>query len=153
MICCPLSDAGRYAALHPLFHAAFTHAADAELAGRDPGRYELGGGLYVNLGVGDTEPANERRFESHHRYIDIQVLLSGPERIQWAWTSELAVTQAYDDEADIAFHAEPPRIAGELVLQAHELAIFYPEHAHRPCCNVGDDAVPFRKLVFKVPLL
>ena len=34
----------------------------------------------------------------------------------------------------------------------HEFAIFWPEDAHKPCCNPGDASVSYRKLVFKVAL-
>ena len=152
MIACTLADAERYAGLHPLFPRALTLAADGDLRARAPGSYDLGQGLHVNLDAGQTQPASERRFESHRDHIDIQVVLAGPERMQWARTADLTVDQPFTAEADIAFYATPERIAGEAVLHPDELAIFFPEDAHRPCCDPGADSVAFRKLVFKVPV-
>jgi biofilm protein TabA len=153
MIACHLSAAARYTVLHPLFARAFALAGDPELRVRAAGSYDLGDGLRVNLDVGATEAATARRFESHRQHIDIQVVLAGPERMQWARLDELQLDQDFQPGADIAFYHPPARIPVELVLGPDELTIFWPEDAHRPCCHPADHAVAFRKLVFKVPVL
>lgn len=152
MISCHLADSGRFATLHPLFARAFALAADPELRAREAGIHQLGGGLSVNIDVGETGPADQRRFESHRRHIDIQLVLQGPERMQWVRVPDLRLEQDFAPDGDIAFYHPPARIPVELVLGPDELAIFWPEDGHRPCCHPGATAVAFRKLVFKVPV-
>ncbi len=150
MITCHLTDADRYAVLHPLFARAFALAKDPDLRGREAGIHQLGDGLSVNIDAGFTQPAELRRFESHRAHIDIQVVLAGPERMQWARVPALRLDRDFEPGGDIAFYHPPQRIPVELVLGPDELAIFWPEDAHRPCCHPAAGAVPFRKLVFKV---
>ena len=46
-----------------------------------PGRYEVDGGrVYVAIEEPGTKSPAQRRFESHARYADLQVLLQGAER-------------------------------------------------------------------------
>lgn len=152
MIACPLATAGRYAALHPLFARVFALAVDDGIRALEAGSHDLGAGLHVNVDIGSTQPPEQRRFERHRAHIDVQVVLAGPERMQWARADQLELSEDFAPDGDIAFYREPAIIAGELVLGRDELAIFHPEDAHRPCCHPGDEAVAFRKLVFKVPV-
>lgn len=152
MIHCPLDHASRYAPLHPLFAAALRHASDPALRARPPGRYTLDDGLRVNCDAATTEAPDARRFESHRRHIDIQVVIDGGERMQWAWTGDLAPDGAYDPEADCQFHRPPTTIAGEAVVPPESCAIFFPTDAHRPCCHLTTGPAITRKLVFKIPV-
>lgn len=152
MIHCRLADAARYAALHPLFSRAFALAGDQGVRQRPAGSYDLGDGLRVNVDAGMTEPAAQRRFESHRAAIDIQVVLAGPEAMAVCHVTDLVVSEPFTEAADIAFYTDPSVPVQQLIVAPEEVAIFFPEDAHKPCCHPGSEALPFRKLVFKVPV-
>ncbi len=78
MILDRLELAHRYHALHPLFPTAFAWAQDKRHHALADGKHTLlGEDLYAILDSGTTAPARDKRFESHRRYIDIQLNLQG----------------------------------------------------------------------------
>jgi biofilm protein TabA len=146
--------------LDSLTRAAAYHALGARLsaglhylAGFDPetppGRYLIEGeDLFAVVDAYDTAPATEKRFESHLRYLDIQYLASGRERILHAPAHSLQVETPYDDERDIAFYHDPPASSSFLLLPG-DFAVLFPSDGHKPGCMAGGrDAV--RKVVVKV---
>jgi biofilm protein TabA len=63
------------------------------------GRHELAGpNLYVSISTYSTESPEEKAFEAHRRYIDIQVVLSGRETLYWAALASLAPLGEYSEE-------------------------------------------------------
>jgi YhcH/YjgK/YiaL family protein len=97
-----------------------------------------------------TEPEERRRFEAHRRNIDVQLLLSGRERIYWAPTSALAPETAYDPAQDVAFYSGES--AGHIDLEPGLAAVFFPADAHKPNCRLSEGPPEVRKLVVKIPL-
>jgi biofilm protein TabA len=146
-----LANAKRYTALHPRFATAFAWCAEATNLAKADGRHAIQGeSLFVIVESGPTIPAQLKRFESHRRYIDIQVNLKGPEIMEWMPRAGLTVFEDFKPDNDICFYQQPSDIPTRLLVRPHQFAIFWPEDAHKPCCNPGDAAVSYRKLVFKV---
>ncbi|MEL7088070.1 MAG: YhcH/YjgK/YiaL family protein [Planctomycetota bacterium] len=128
-----LKQADDYAALHPLLAEAF-----AFLRGFDPatpeGRVTLrGDDLFVNVERYATEPAGDRRYESHRRYLDVQAIFAGRETIYVEPVSGLEVAEPYDGERDAAFYRGPDR--NLVALRPGEFALFFPQDGHKPCCQ------------------
>ena len=149
MIADSLDHAARYAALHPAFGRAFEW-----LAGFDPstadGNYPIGDGSEARVMSYRTSPAADRRWESHRRYIDIQLVVSGSERIDVADIALLSGATAYDEPADVVFYEGAPDGASAVLLRAREFAIFFPHDGHRPGIAHGEPR-DVRKVVVKVP--
>lgn len=97
-----------------------------------------------------TEARDARRFESHRRYIDIQVSLTGGEIIDWAPEGALPIEVDFQAGGDIAFHRAPAAPAASLRLVPGSFAIFFPGEAHRPLCALESGPDRVRKVVFKV---
>ena len=151
MLLFPVVEAGRYAGLHPLFPAAFRLLADPAHRMLAEGRHALQGeDLIVIAESGTTHVSSTRRFESHRRYIDIQVSLDGGEVMEWTHVSGLAVQLDFQPDGDIAFYEQPARPVTRLAVLPGHAAIFFPEDAHKPVLHLGDQPAPYRKLVFKV---
>lgn len=117
---------------------------------KKPGHYQLEGeDIYVNVEEGDTKPASAARFEVHRRYIDIQIVLSGRERMDCC-TRPLSGTPDEDhmQEKDIAFYPAPDAVQS-LRLEAEDYAIFLPGELHAP--NLAIEAPEFHaKAVIKI---
>jgi biofilm protein TabA len=153
MILDHLREAHRYTALHPAFARAFQWCANPDLSSMPDSRQELDGErLIVIVESGMTQPAHQRRFESHRRYIDIQVNLCGPELMEWIPVNALRVEDDFRPDNDIAFYRQPSGGATRLIVAPDHFAIFWPEDAHKPVCTPGSSPVAYRKLVFKVAL-
>lgn len=141
-----LDQSGRYANLHPLFAKAFEFLRKTDLAALPPGRIALDGDrLYVSI---DHKPGRGRdgaRLESHRKYIDIQVTISGDEEIGWKRTGQCAeITEPFKPDNDIQFYADAP-VAWVAVPRNH-FVIYWPEDAHAPLAGAGE----LRKAIVKV---
>lgn len=138
-----------YTPLHSRFARAFEFLRQTGLADLAPGRREIDGDLlYATVAGYDTKPASKGVWEAHRRYIDVQYVLDGIERIGYAPLDRLRVTKPYDGEADALF-AE-----GEgsfVTVAAGMFAVLYPHDAHMPGTSVADPA-PVRKVVVKVAI-
>lgn len=99
----------------------------------------------------DTEQATMRKLETHQRFVDLQVVLSGREAVQWAWRESLAPREAYDPDSDVAFWQDGPM--SEFILEAGQFAVFLPWDAHKPGCLADSGASErIKKLVIKIPV-
>jgi biofilm protein TabA len=146
-----LAQAARYHALHPRFATAFAWAQVTENCEKPDGRYLINGeDLFVIVESGSTMPAALKRFESHRKYIDIQVNLSGPEIMEWMPRARLTVELPFTADNDICFYQPTNEPVTRLLVRPGEFAIFFHEDAHKPCCHPHETAVAYRKLVFKV---
>ncbi len=106
---------------------------------------------YVNVEMYETKIPEKGVFESHQKYIDIQIILSGVERIDFINTSELSVDIPYNAEKDIIFYKHETLDAGRVVLKQGQFAIFYPYEAHMPQLCVRKTSV-VKKAVVKIKI-
>jgi len=114
-------------------------------------RIELSDGVYAMEQVYATKPRAEGVFESHRKYIDLQVLLEGEEILEVIDLARVAVRQAYDAERDYALYADHSE-GSRLRLKAGEAAVFFPVDVHMPSVRYGDQPVRVRKTVVKIPV-
>jgi len=114
-------------------------------------RYEIkGNDIYAMVQSYMTDAPENKKLESHRRYIDIQYIVSGKEAIGWLPAGGLKVMTPYSDENDVIFYHSAECIS-PLVLTPGMFAVFYPSDAHRPGCFLGKPA-PVRKIVIKVKI-
>ena len=148
MILDSLTRAAAYRSLGQRVAAGFDYLTAFDLD-TPIGRHLIDGeDLFAVVQEYETSPATEKRFESHLRYIDIQYLVSGRERMLYAPAETLHVETPYNDEKDVAFYQDPPVSSSFLVLPG-QFALFYPADGHKPGVMAGGrDAV--RKIVLKV---
>lgn len=144
-----LANAGRYSALHPLFAEAFAWL-DAHRDAAD-GKYVIRGeDLYVIVETAGTHDPATRRFESHRRYLDIQVNLAGGEVMEWLPVADLVVEDDFQPDGDIAFYRTPTIAPTRLHVRPGEFTIFHFSDGHKPVCHLPSGPVTYRKAVFKV---
>ena len=113
-------------------------------------KLDLGGAFAVEQ-VYLTRTRPEGFFESHRRYIDVQVMVGGAEVMEVADISRLTVTQDYDPERDYMKYADPGD-ASALRLQPGDVAVFFPSDGHMTCLQVAGRASRVHKTVVKVPV-
>ncbi len=149
MIVDRIEDARLYAPLHKLFQRAFAVLADPEVAQKPDGRYNVDGDdLYYIVQHYTTKPVDQTRFESHRKYIDIQVLLAGQELLGYAPTAGLEVTVPYDEAKDIMFY-RVGTMTGQVRLEPGLFCLLFPQDAHLPSCQITCPA-EVHKIVFKI---
>ena len=124
----------------PAWQTAFD--ALSELSSDSPlGITELKGTRQIlNVHEYETLPREECRFEHHHHTVDLQYIISGGERIDWAPAWELEPDGDYLEHKDFQYLLPPAGPADELSnihLTAGYFAIFFPADAHRPKISDG----------------
>jgi len=113
-------------------------------------RIELPGGAFALEQVYLTKPRAEGFFESHRKYIDVQVVVEGVELMELADISRLTVSKPYDAEKDYLAYADYAD-ASVLRLVEGDGAVFFPADGHMPGLRPGVAANLVRKTVIKVP--
>jgi biofilm protein TabA len=118
------------------------------------GRYEIDGkNMYAIVMSYQTKPAEQQKAETHIKYLDVQAVLSGRERMDVVLLSGSAVVDTpYDETKDAAFYKMPPDYA-RMVMTNGIFAVLYPQDIHRPCCSLNDSPTSVRKIVVKITLL
>ena len=96
------------------------------------GRYKVTDKIYANVESYERKSVVEAALESHRKYIDIQLLLSGSERIDYINIDGLVPIQQYDYVKDIIFYKKPKVELNSLILNGRNFAVFYPQDAHAP---------------------
>ena len=114
----------------------FFETASADMA---QGRYDLDGDrVFANVqGYEPKEFSDEMLFEAHKKYIDVQAVISGSERIDWVPLDGLTEeSEEYSKGGDIAFYSGESAI--EIPLHVGDFAIFMSQDAHKPSIKLGD---------------
>lgn len=111
------------------------------------GKYNITKTIYVNVQTCDPKPKKEQLLEKHKKYIDLQYIISGKEKIGWKFFDKtFKVLKKYNSKNDISFYSNPPDTF--INLKVGEFAIFFPEDTHAPLCC--DDTV--KKCIVKIPV-
>ncbi len=148
MIADLLTNAGLYAALGPGIARGLQFLAETDLASLAPGKHELDGKqLYALVSDYSPKPPAEGRWEAHRRYLDLQYVVSGIERIGVTPIDRLAAGE-YDADRDML------RLSGAgdlLTFGAGQFMILWPGDAHMPGIDAGVPG-PVRKVVVKIAI-
>jgi biofilm protein TabA len=148
MIVDTLTNASRYRGIAPILDRGLEEMARLAESPLADGRHELAGqklaAIFSSYQTGDPE---DKPFEAHRRFIDIQVVLQGRETLHWAPLQSLEPQGEYSEAKDVAFFTGPAGIA--VPLEPGWFAVQFPQDAHKPGCLRGSPS-PVRKLVIKV---
>lgn len=117
------------------------------------GTYLLNSRVKVIVSEYETEKVNEYGYEAHKKYLDIQCVLKGQERVACLPIERLKVTKPYSEEIDAAFYAETIDLQPfNISLLPGYFAIFFPQDGHMPQLCV-DKPQLVKKVVVKVEIV
>jgi YhcH/YjgK/YiaL family protein len=141
-----LANSHLYRGLSPRIDRAFAYLHETDLAALEPGDYEIDGKkIYARALTYTTRLPEQGVWEAHRRYIDLQVMVHGEERICYAPLSRLT-PGAYDAAKDFL------RLSGNgdsITLQSGSFMLLWPDDGHMPCLAVGAPG-PIKKVVVKI---
>lgn len=116
------------------------------------GEYQINHKVKAIISEYETKSENEKGYEAHRKFIDIQYLLSGEERIACLPIERLVETEPYNEESDAAFYAADIKLQPSyLSLLSGYFAIFFPQDGHMPQLCV-DKPMRVKKVVIKVEI-
>ena len=147
MIIDRLENASLYSNLAPRVTAALAYLRDTDFASTEPGRYDIQGDeIYALVQDYTTKDASEGKWEAHRRYLDVQYVAHGKERMGYANLGALTGTQDYQEKDDYLL------LEGEgdfLAMVPGTFIILGPQDAHMPQIAAGAPG-EVRKVVIKV---
>ena len=113
------------------------------------GRYELDGRrIYASKFSYATKSSPE--FEGHRQYTDLQILLSGEERLDVTPFSPGPEQQPYDETGDAVIFTGRNAVYSSLALSAGYFALLLPRDFHRPGQPLNQHPAQVTKLVIKI---
>ena len=136
-----------YKGIHPGVYRALEILRDTDFSQLEDKRYEVDGdNLFFFLQSYETKPDNDTP-EAHRKYIDIQFLVSGREKMGVAPLEDMSEEVEARPDGDIWFYSGP---MDYITLTARDrFAVLWPGDAHAPSIAV-DSPAPCRKCVVKV---
>lgn len=142
--------AEKYDYLDEKFRAAYKWLRETNIKDLPEGSYPiLGKEVIANVQEYTTSPKQERQFEAHDRFFDIQYMVTGEEMFGVCRRDTLVLKEEHPDQ-DLLFFEEPEK-SGEVYLKEGDLIIVAPEDAHKPRCAAGSP-MKVKKVVVKVAL-
>ncbi len=146
MILDSLKNAASTLAINPLFKQAFEFIQSNDLSKMEPGKTIIDGDkLFISVMEIDGKMPEAAKMESHVKYIDIQVVISGVETMGWTAIEHCTdAIEPYNAEKDLQFFTDKPSTF--ITVHPGEFAIFFPEDGHAPGIGNG----PIKKAVVKV---
>jgi biofilm protein TabA len=159
----PFSTIHAQTASDPRFAAAHRYVADlldpqsvafqrlGKIAAGVTERINLEGGSFALEQVYYAKPRADVFLESHRKYIDVQVIVAGAERMEVIDISRLKESQAYLEERDLIKYADTAATS-HLRMDPGNVAIFFPVDGHLSTLNPELGPVLVRKSVVKVPV-
>jgi len=139
-----------YENLSEKFKQAFEFLSNQDLENLEIGRYELDSdNLFVLIQeyTGKKEE-KESKCEAHKKYIDIQYIISGVEKMGYAPIDTLEIVDPYNETKDVLF----AKFKGDFtVFNKDMFAIFFPQDAHKPGVEVIEGTT-IKKAVVKIKI-
>jgi biofilm protein TabA len=125
---------------------AFDHIHQTDFSNTPIGKYTIDGeNLFAMVQQYNTKPKEQGFWEAHRRYIDLQAVIQGAEKIGYANLSQLTKGD-YDSNKDFL----PLFGEGDFVtLHPGYFVILMPEDAHMPGIVI-DIPIPVKKIVIKI---
>ena len=130
------------------FRKAFVFLKNSDLEHMEVGRYEIDGDdVFAMIQKQITAASEQKKAESHFKYIDIQYLISGEEKQGFAPLTE-GMEREEHPERDVTFY---PEVSDEnyICLKPGDFAVYFTNDVHRPNCAV-EEGMEIKKVIVKI---
>lgn len=146
MIIGKLKDLNRYLGINDQIDEAINYTLTHDLLKLECGRYEVSENIIVNRQqyIGKIEAFAE----THQKYLDLQIVLKGCEKMGYADISNptIRVMEDYDEKIDLAkFYVTDECF---YCMSESSFALIFPEDVHRPGLQVDEEMI--EKVVIKI---
>lgn len=138
----------QYNANKTYWDKAFAFLKEHDLKTLAKGKYPVDGdNVFVSVTEDPGKDFEKTNWESHRKYIDVQCIITGDEKMgEWPVAEATTITRPYDEAKDVANYTAPGKF---YIVRAGSFIIFFPGEAHRPNITPGGNKV-VKKIVVKV---
>lgn len=137
-----------YRTLSPHIARAIEFVSSTDLSRLAAGRHEVDGERVFATLYETQTLVGGARWESHRKYIDLQLMLAGEECQQVADITRLDGATPYDLQKDVQFYTGTANPLTVHLRDGH-FVIYFPHDGHLPMIAASQPA-PIRKLVLKI---
>lgn len=149
MICENIKNTKDYSKINSNLGKAFEFLKETDLTKLEVGNYQIDGkNIFAFVQEYTTEPEEDRRWEAHKKYIDIQYIIEGKEVMGYVPVESLEIVEDNFAEKDVAFFKNVEH-SSKLEVTSGEYAIFFPEDGHKPGCALEKPS-KVKKIVVKI---
>src|SRR6266542_1440678 len=143
-----IANAHLYASLSPRIKQAFEYLQTTDLSALPVGRIELDGkNLYVVVQEYSSKLKEQGKWEAHRRYIDLQYIHQGSEKMGYAQIGRLKQGDYNPDKDYLALSGD-----GEfLTLESGDFMLLWPNDGHMPGMAIAAP-IPVKKVVVKIAI-
>ena len=144
-----LSNSKQYYILSKDIETALNWLQNTDLKNLENGSYKIDGDrIYANVQSLKTKPIEQQKWEVHRKYIDIQYVIKGFEKMGYGILEDFKTEVVpYSDEKDVAF------LEGKnynyVNVKEGDFVMFYPNDVHAPMLSVEKD-VDIKKVIVKI---
>jgi len=126
---------------------AFAFLKNQDLDKIAKGKYPIDGdNVFASVTTDSTKDFDKTNWESHRKYIDLQYVINGEEKMGVCPVSKATVTKPYDEKRDAANYSAAGKIYSAT---PRTFFMFFPSDAHRPNITPGGNKID-KKIVIKV---
>ena len=145
-----LDNLERYNTIIPYMKEIIKFLNENKMHGLEVGTHTLiENRLKVKIQEITTQPKEERPWESHKEWIDIQLPITGAEGIGAIYTDVFPSVKEAHPERDTWYYEECDHSYGVLDVYPGEFVVFMPGELHKPRCMVQQPKA-IRKMIIKV---
>ena len=145
-----LNNSKQYEILGEKFKLGFDFLKNNNLKTLKDGKYVINDEIYANVQTLTTKNKDEKKWEVHKDYIDIQYLITGKESMGYGILEDFRETVPYDKTKDVAF-LETEKPFNYVNLEENDFVIFYPNDVHSPMLSV-DKNIEIKKVIVKIKI-
>ena len=146
MIVAKLTNKREYYGIHPELDKALDYLTPEFLEKASTEKTLLDGkSLFVTKFHLETVPMEQTFFEAHRKYLDIQVVTEGRERVDIAHPDSLTLTENKGD-----FYGYTGQAEQSVILKPGTFLVVFPGDAHRLRIPVEQPGEAFTRVVFKI---
>jgi YhcH/YjgK/YiaL family protein len=147
MILDQLKNAHLYYLLGERIRKGLDYLKNTDFSNLEPGTVEIDGeDVFAMISNYDTKPITSGKWEAHKKYIDIQYIVDGKEKIGYSFSNKMIVTEEYKEPKDIMFYKGEGNF---ITIEAGYFVILMPTDIHMPGIAINI-STQVKKVVVKV---
>ena len=146
-----LKNASQYYVLGEKIKKGFDFLINTDLKSLPDGKYEIDGNeIFANVQTLKTKAKEDKKWEVHRKYIDIQYVIKGREKMGYGILEDFkTIVSHYTPEKDLEF------LDGEkynyIDVYEGDFVMFYPNDVHAPMLKVNNEE-EIKKVIVKIAL-
>lgn len=142
-----IKNANLYFSLGEKIQKALQYLADTNFSSTEPGKYQIDGeNVFALVQEYNTKPLSAGKWEAHRKYIDVQYVVSGREKMGITESEKVIVIEDYNEDKDYTIYKGDGNF---LLVDEGYFTIFFPTDVHMPGLSINIPK-PVKKVVVKV---